>query len=210
MLGCASLADLELQTLITSAWILGLYMCVIDRSLTSDFFFLALFTYKVFLCKALEPQGPGQRSPRWNGFPGSVEHLKNITKEPARSYKLQIQHLFRWKSREGAQPRLGHSQTETAGQEPLGMPLYPAMSLEGREKANSGTATTTAATARSWETSSSKLTSRGQDKLRIRQESDRNIRHCQSTQTRQVGKVLGAPKQHRYFTKGTPPRAYRL
>lgn len=91
-----------------------------------------------------------------------------------------------------------------AGQEPLGMPLYPAMSLEGREEANSGTATTTAATARSWETSSSKLTSRGQDKLRIRQESDRNIRHCKSTQTRQVGKVLGAPKQHRYFTKGTP------
>ena len=90
------------------------------------------------------------------------------------------------------------------------MPLYPAMSLEGREEANSGTATNTAATARSWETSSSKLTSRGQDKLRIRQESDRSIRHCKSTQTRQVGKVLGAPKQHRYFTKGTPPRAYRL
>lgn len=134
-----------------------------------------------------------------------MERLKNITKGPARCYKLEIQHLFRWKSREGAQPRLGHSQTETAGQEPLGMPLYPAMSLERREEANSGTATTTAATARSWETSSSKLTSRGQDKLRIRHESDRNIRHCKSTQTQQVGKVLGTPKQHQCFTKGTPP-----
>lgn len=135
-------------------------MFAINPNLTSDSFFLLLFAYNILLCNSLEPQGPRQRSPRWNTFSGSQEHLKNTTKEPARSYKLQIQRLFWWQSREGAQPRLGHSQTETAGQEPLGMPLHSAKRLERKEEANSGTAITTAATARSWETSSSKTTSR--------------------------------------------------
>lgn len=90
------------------------------------------------------------------------------------------------------------------------MPLYPAMSLEGREEANSGTATTTAATARSWETSSSKLTSRGQDKLRIRHESDRNVRHCKEHTDSTSGKSRGDPQTASMFHKRDPPRAYRL
>lgn len=92
------------------------------------------------------------------------------------------------------------------------MPLHPAKRLGGKEATNSGTATTTAATARSWETSSSKLTSRGQDRPRISQESDRNISHCESTHTQQVRKVLGrGPQTASIFHKGDPlPRAYRL
>lgn len=131
-----------------------------------------------------------------------MEKLKNITKEPAKSYKFQFQPLFQWQSREEAQPRLGHSQTETAGREPLGMPLHPAKRLGGRGEDNTGAATSTAATARSWDTSSSKLTSRGQGRPRIRQESDRNSRYCKSVQTQQMRRLLGAPQTALIFHKG--------
>lgn len=108
--------------------------------------------------------------------------------------------------REGAQPRLDHSQTETAGQEPLGMPLHPAKWLEGKEEGNSGTAITTAATARSWETSSSKLTSRGQDRPRMRQESDRNISHFQEhTDSTSEESLGGPPNSIDISQRGHPP-----
>lgn len=207
MLGYVSLAALELQTLmLASSWLLELHMCAIHPSLTSDFLFSCLFAHKVCLCNSLEPQGPGQRSPRWNRFPRSMEHLKNITKEPAKSYKLQIQRLFRWQSREGAQPRLGHSQTETAGPEPLGMPLHPAKRLGGKEEANSGTANYHSC--HSQELGDLKQqadlyrSGQTQNQARIRQEHQPLQERTGSTSEESLG---GAPKQHRYFTKGTSP-----
>lgn len=140
-----------------------------------------------------------------------MEHSKNITKEPAKSYKLQIQRLFQWQSREGAQPRLGHSQTETAGQEPLGMPLHPAKRLGGKEEANSGTANYHSCHSQELgdleQQADLYRSGQTQNQARIRQEHQPLQEHTDSTSE----DFLGGPQTALIFHKGDlPTRAYRL